>query len=221
MKIRNSILTLLAGSVFISYSSAIALEIEAAELAEISLHEETERLATAEVGQHVRFLIVKKSQNPQNLMAFYSRLAEDCSFLQNPERPGHAIFDFYWLMNGTDYKPVHSMIKAEIFKRLQASPSQSPNKFTVAVNDLSRVANDIPQENWKIDVVSAKGSKGCTVKAMMTFGTSVGSPRVHLKEIYSDASANPITRTVKVRSLKLTGVNVKTGQPVSQTFKGR
>lgn len=181
----------------------------------------SDNFVTNEVGEHARILVVKKSVNPQNLMAVYTKVASDCSFLPDPAQSGHVLFDFYWLMDGSRYKPVNSLIKREIRNRLDAKATRDPFSFTVMVNDLRQVKTDIPEQNFKLDVVSTKTPKGCAVKGLMTLGPSAGNARIVLKELYTNASVNIFTRSVKVRQIVLTGTDAKTGAPVRQTFAGR
>jgi hypothetical protein len=182
--------------------------------------EDAKTTATREIGEHEQIILFKKSVNPQNLLLVYTKVNPDCTFKQDPQA-GHVVFDFYWLMDGTRYKPVASAIKAEINKRLEALPSQNLNSFSVAVRDLNQVVTDIPENKWKIDVTSAKVGRECVIKAFMNLGASSKNVRLQLKQIYSDASANIFTRSVTVRSLTLSGIDAATGAPFEQTYKGR
>ena len=64
-----------------------------------------------EVGVHQPILVVEKNVNPQNLMVIYTKVDAKGLFLANPADQDRPVFDFYWLMDGKNYKPVNGMIK--------------------------------------------------------------------------------------------------------------
>jgi hypothetical protein len=190
-------------------------------LGSLAFGDEEAQSVNAVSPQNYRLILVKKSVHPQNFMAVDTKLAEDCSFIADPVRPGHALIDFYWLMDGKNYKPMNSMIKEEISGRFESMASQDPHKFVVSINDLKQVNTDIPAKNWKMDVVSTKSPAGCSVMATMHLGPSNKDVLIQLKELYTDATANILTRSVKIKSIMLTGTVVKTGEKISQVYKGR
>jgi len=161
-----------------------------------------------EVGAHQPILTVGKNVNPQNLMVIYTKVDADGRFLANPADQGRPVFDFYWLMNGKDYKPVNAMIKKELRRRFecQSSPSDRATRFVVSMNDLKEVDSDITDQ--KLDVY-AKGSGGARdVEAQMTLGPSDGNMRIKLSSIYTEGRAFPPA----VYSVTLKGEEIVNGK---------
>ena len=167
-------------SLAISFLAVSMLQVVAAEVTNIP-----------EVGAHQPILVVGKSVNPQNLMVIYTKVDANGRFLTNPSDQNRPVFDFYWLMDGKNYKPVHRLIKNEIGRRFecQSSPSGRATHFVINMNDLKEMNSDI--EEPKVDVY-AKGSGGARdVEAQMTLGASDGNMRIKLSSIYTEGRAFP------------------------------
>lgn len=174
-----------------------------------------------EIGAHQPILIVGKNVHPQNLMVVYTKVDGDGRFLTNPADRDRPLFDFYWLMDGKNHKPVNGLIKNEICKRLecQLSPGGRATHFTVNVNDLKEVESDIKEP--KIDVY-ANGSGGARdVEALMNLGPSDGNMRIKLSSIYTEGRAFPPA----VYAVTLKGeevVNGKlTGKKVARRYEAK
>ena len=174
-----------------------------------------------EVGAHQPILIVGKSVNPQNLMVVYTKVGANGRFLANAADRDRPVFDFYWLMDGKDYKPVNGLIKKEIGRRFdcQLSPGDRATHFVINLNDLKEVNSDIKEP--KVDVY-ANGSGGARdVEAQMTLGPSDGNMRIKLSSIYTEGRAFPPA----VYSVTLKGeeiVNGKlTGKKVARKYDAK
>jgi hypothetical protein len=174
-----------------------------------------------EVGTHQPILTVGKNVNPQNLMVIYTKVDANGRFLANPANREQPVFDFYWLMDGKNYKPVNGMIKKEIGRRFecQLSPSDRATHFVINMNDLKEVNSDIKEP--KLDVY-ANGSGGAgDVEAQMTLGPSDGNMRIKLSSIYTEGRAFPPA----VYSVNLKGeemVNGKsTGKKVARKYEAK
>ena len=174
-----------------------------------------------EVGAHQPILVVRKSVNPQNLMVIYTKVDANGRFLANPAAQDRPVFDFYWLMDGKDYKPVNILIKNEIGRRFecQSSAGGRATHFVINVNDLKEVNSDIKEP--KVDVY-ANGSGGARdVEAQMTLGPSDGNMRIKLSSIYTEGRAFPPA----VHSVTLKGeeiVNGKlTGKEVARKYDAK
>lgn len=172
------------------------------------------------VGDHSRILVFKKNENPQNIMIVYTKLDSHCRIQRQGAQP---LFDFYWLMNGRDYKPVHSMIKDGIRERLQldakrvADPKTS---FWVNLNDMKEMNHDL--ENPRLLVRSSKDSAGrCAVEALITLGASDRKAVVRLTDIYAEATKTFLPPFRRVVAVTVNGVDVKTGKKISRTYRAK
>ena len=56
-----------------------------------------------EIGAHQPVLIVEKNVNPENKMVVYTKLDANGHFMADGNWP---LLDFYWMMDGKNYKPV-------------------------------------------------------------------------------------------------------------------
>ena len=144
-----------------------------------------------EIGVHQRILIVRKNVNPQNLLVVYTKEDSNGRFITNQADQKRPVFEFYWLMDGKNYKPVNGMIKKEIRKRFecQQGPASQATHFIINANDLKEVDCDIKEP--KIDVYSSGTGGGSKVKAEMSLGPSDGNMRIRLSSIYSEGRAFP------------------------------
>lgn len=174
-----------------------------------------------EVGAHHPILIVEKNVNPQNLMVIYTKVDAKGRFLADLADQERPVFDFYWLMNGKDYKPVNSLIKNEIGRRFECQPSPSvrATHFVINVNDLKEVNSDLKEP--KVDVYANASGSTRDVEAQMTLGPSDGNMRIKLSSIYTEGRAFPPA----VYSVTLKGeeiVNGKlTGKKVARKYEAK
>lgn len=161
-----------------------------------------------EVGVHQPILVVEKNVNPQNLMVIYTKVDAKGLFLANPADQDRPVFDFYWLMDGKNYKPVNGMIKNEIGRRFecQPSPSDRATHFVINVNDLKEVNSDIKEP--KVDVYANGGGAAHDVEAQITLGPSDGNMRIKLSSIYTEGRAFPPA----VYSVTLKGEEIVNGK---------
>src|SRR5678815_4655824 len=72
-----------------------------------------------EIGAHHPIVILEKNVHPQNLMVVYTKEDVNGRFLADDADRNRPVFDFYWLMDGKNYKPVNGLIKNEIGKRFE------------------------------------------------------------------------------------------------------
>ena len=174
------------------------------------------------IGPHYEVFRLEKSENPQNILFVYTRLDEQCRFQLDPENSGMPVFGFYWLMNRTNYKPVHYLIRGGIAERLQvdipANFSEMRNSFTVLVKDLTQV--DRTLENADVKVASHKDGKLCVVKSTFdTEGPNKQSSALTLDKIYAESETTLLQLFRRVIMLMLQGQNEKTGLPEVKIFE--
>ncbi|RYZ80955.1 MAG: hypothetical protein EOP06_24365 [Proteobacteria bacterium] len=150
-------------------------------------------------------------------MVVYTKLDDNCEL---QKENGSPVLDFYWMMKGSDYKPLHSAIKSGIRDRLQLLPTAHNDRFMVQINDLKEVQTDI--EDPRITVVGQPDKKGgCQVHALMTLGASDKNAVVQLTSIYSDASKTFLPPFRKLKSITIHGTDVKTGEKVDRTYNAK
>lgn len=175
----------------------------------------------AEIGAHQPILIVEKNVHPENSMVVYTKVGASGHFLATPADRQRPVFDFYWLMNGKNYKPVNGLIKNEIGKRFecQMSPTDGATHFVINLNDLKEVNSDIKEP--KVDVYASSAGGAPEVEAQMNLGPSDGNMRIKLSSIYTEGRAFPPA----VYSVTLKGeqiVNGKlTGKRVARKYDSR
>lgn len=175
-----------------------------------------------QIGSHYEVFRLEKSENPQNVLVIYTRLDDQCRFQLDPENPIMPIFGFYWLMDRTNYKPVHSLIRGGIAERLQvdipANFSEMRSAFTVLVKDLTQV--DRTLENAYVKVASRKDGKSCVVKSTFDIeGPNKQSSALTLDKIYAESETTVLPPFRRVIMLKLQGQNEKTGLAEVKIFE--
>jgi hypothetical protein len=173
------------------------------------------------VGAHQPILVVGKNVNPQNLMVVYTKVDANGCFVANPANRERPVFDFYWLMDGKNYKPVNGLIKNEIARRFecQLSATDRATHFVINVNDLKEVNCDIKEP--KLDVY-ANGSGGARdVEAQISLGPSDGNMRIKLSSIYTEGrSFPPAVYSVTLKGEEI--VNGKlTGKKVARKYDAK
>ena len=174
-----------------------------------------------QIGAHQPILIVEKNVHPQNAMFVYTKVDANGRFLADPADRHRPVVDFYWLMNGKNYKPVNGMIKSEISKHFECekSPTDCATHFIINVNDLKEVNSDIKEP--KVDVYASGIGGASDVEAQMNLGPSDGNMRIKLSSIYTEGRAFPPA----VYSVTLKGeeiVNGKsTGKRVTRKYEAK
>lgn len=173
----------------------------------------------APIGAHYRVITVEKSINPENIMVVYTKVDSQCRFLTDPAQRDQPVFDYYWLMDRKNYKPVHKLIKGEVRKRLefQIDPSDRHNSFFVNMNDLKEVRHDL--RDGRLNVRSEMIDGKCQVNATMTLGASAGNAKIYLNKVYSEAKKGLIMPSLV--SITLSGKDVNSGKAISKTYKAK
>ena len=168
------------------------------------------------VGPHYPIFQVEKNIHPENKMVVYTKLNDACELSidenQNPT------FDFYWLMKGTDYKPTHSLIKAQIRKRMAITAGDSKKSFSINIQDLKELNTDLKDPQMKVTANKAKKGKYCSVEGRMTLGPSDQNQVMIVQSIDTKAEG---TFQPKVLAVTLKGISASTGKPLNRTYMGR
>lgn len=173
----------------------------------------------APIGSHYRVITVEKSINPENIMVVYTKVDSQCRFLTDPAQRDQPVFDFYWLMDRKNYKPVHKLIKGEVRKRMefQIDREDRHNSFYVNLNDMKEVRHDLKDNRLHVRSEMVEGK--CQVSASMTLGPSAGNAKIHLNKVYSEAKKGLIMPSLV--SITLSGKDVTSGKAVSKTYKAK
>lgn len=172
------------------------------------------------IGEHQRLLLFEKNENPQNVMVIYTKIDGACSLAKGEN--GQPVFDFYWMMDGERYKPVHSMIKSGIRDRLEfqgGSAEKGPRDFFVRINDMKEVKNDLPDPRLHVELQSE--GRGCTADARIQLGPSDQGRVLKVESIYSEAKKIMMPPFRKLVAVTLRGVDAKTGEKIERRFQGK
>ncbi len=171
----------------------------------------------APLGKHYPVLVLEKNENPQNLLVAYVQLDKECRFLSSPHDDKQPMFDYYWLMDGARYKPVHPMIKSGIGSRLKfKSRDASGRAFTLRFTDLRELQQDLHTND--IQVLARREGVDCAVEAHIELGPSDGHRILRLSRIYSESSKSFLPPFRKIRSVRLKGVLQTGSTPFARTY---
>lgn len=125
-------------------------------------------------------------------------------------------FDFYWLMNGEKYKPVHPLIKSGIRKRVDIKTQSSDRKsFVLELTDLSRLNKELEQA--LVEVHAFKGRDGCQANAILKLGDA-NNENIKLQSIYSEAEKTLLPPFRKVKSIEITGLTLSDKEKITRRF---
>lgn len=167
-----------------------------------------------EIGAHQPILTVEKNVNPQNKMIVYTKVDAQGRFATDPGNGNRPVLDFYWLMDGRNYKAVNRLIKKEIRKRFAGEwrVNEGASHFIVDMNDLKEVNSDI--RDPKMEIITRGTGGGANVEAQMNLGPSDGHMRIRLVSIYTEGRAFPPA----VQSVTLKGEEVVNGTPTGRAI---
>lgn len=157
---------------------------------------------------------MEKSYNSENIMVIHTRTDDECKF---PEKKKDMI-DFYWLINGKNRKPVHSMIRSGVEERIQVNGISSKGDFfKVQLTDLSEVKHDLADPVLEIKSEISEGE--CEVKAILTLGSSHKYRKINLQKTYCEVTTNFMGIPNGCKFLELQGVDIDNGESVSVIYK--
>lgn len=172
------------------------------------------------IGEHQRLLLFEKNENPQNVMVVYTKIDGACALAKGEN--GQPVFDFYWMMDRTKYKPVHAMIKSGIRDRLEfqaGSAAKGLKEFYVRINDMKEVKNDLPDPRLHVELQDDGGN--CTADARIQLGPSDQGRILKVQSIYSEAKKIILPPFRKLVAVTLRGIDAKTGEKIERRFQGK
>lgn len=173
-------------------------------------------LLTSQVlwGAEQNLFTMEKSYNPENILVIHTETDNDCRFVNSKNE----LIDFYWLMNGKERKPVHSMIKNGVQERVQVTHvSSQRDQFKVKLNDLSEVKHDL--EDPSLEVISEYRDGECQVKSVLTLGPSKKYRKVDITRTYCEVTSNFLGIPNGCKYLDLEGIDIDSGEEISVRFK--
>lgn len=173
-------------------------------------------LLTSQVlwGAEQNLFTMEKSYNPENIMVIHTNTDKDCKFINGKKD----LIDFYWLMNGKERKPVHSMIRSGVEERVQVTQvSSQRDQFKVKLNDLSEVKHDL--EDPSLEVISEYRDGECQVKSILTLGASHKYRKVDITRTYCEVTSNFLGIPNGCKYLDLEGEDIDSGEAISVRFK--
>lgn len=176
----------------------------------------------APIGAHYPVFIVEKNENPQNILVAYTKLNSKCE-IELDGKSKAPIFDFYWLMDRKNFKPVNRLIVGGIRERLASEGKQGTDRhsFRVRVNDLKELNQDLGQPSLEV-IGRAKTQGGCEVLASMQLGPSDKNVRLRLESIYSEGSKTFLPPFRKVVAVTLIGTDYNAPKrPVRRKYVAR
>jgi hypothetical protein len=182
-----------------------------------------------DVGEHYPLFLVEKSHHPENITVVYTKLDPHCRVLPDREHGFMPTLDFYWLMDGTSYKPMAALLKDGVHKRLQFTDAHwqqvDPTSFAVRTDDLSHVQHDVP--NTTVQIKAARQGGACVATAFMTLGPSNGNATIKLESVYTKTEAITMLKkmeamqdpdAIRIYAVTVKGTDVATGKPIERTY---
>ena len=171
----------------------------------------------APLGAHYPAFRIEKNENPENVMIAYVKLNSKCEFEQDAGNGSRPIFDFYWLMEGVRFKPVHRLIKRGIRNRLEIVwQVSSKHSFRVRLNDLKELQHDLPKREFTVSAV--RSGEGCSVFARIQLGASDREQTLTLSRIHFESGRVFLPPFRRIEAVTLIGSSVATGKAVQHRY---
>ncbi len=168
-------------------------------------------------NQEIRLFVVEKSKNPQNILVVYALVDAACKIQPIVDAAGPHLFDFYWLMDGTRFKPTHRLIKKAVRKRfVLLKPSIRDRRFKVLLADLKELIHDLPSDT--IDVEIKRDAEGaCHGRAVLALGPTHAYRTMAIDTIYSKAKTF-LGIPVGIHYIELRGKDIESHAPMVARF---
>lgn len=177
-------------------------------------------LAAAQAAEEVRLFVVEKSKNPQNILVVYTKANRQGRIEPIGTTGQSHLFDFYWLMNGSTYKPTHPLIKRHARKRfIPEKLSADQTQFTVKLADLKELDHDLPGDIVTITLIPHPGRK-CTARVLLPLGPSANHRSMHIRSIYSKARTL-LGIPIGICYIELRGVDAQTQKEITVRFDSK
>jgi hypothetical protein len=167
--------------------------------------------------EELRLFVVEKSKNPQNILVVYCKVNPHCEFQGIADAGRDHLYDVYWLMNGTTYKPTHPVIKKIARKRfVPQKAAEQTKRFDVLLSDLKELIHDLPSDRVRVDSYrSPDGS--CRIRAVIQLGPSGGNRVMQIDSIYSKARTI-LGIPIGIYYIELHGTDTRSREKISIRF---
>jgi len=176
--------------------------------------------STLSASEEVRLFIVEKSKNPQNILVVFTHADQQCRIKPVQYGKNAYLFDFYWLMDGTRYKPTHPLIKKHASRRFVAKePTEDRKGFDVKLADLKELDHDLPSDIITITLHGASEGR-CTARVLLPLGPSADGRNLEIEAIYSKARTL-LGIPIGVHYIELRGRDAKTGEAITVRFSSK
>ncbi len=170
--------------------------------------------------QEVRLFTVEKSKNPQNILVVYTQADSQCRIEPVVSGGKPYLFDFYWLMDGTRYKPTHPLIKKYARRRFVAQKRfQNHDGFRVRLADLKELDHDLPSEMVTV-TLHRSSQDGCDARVLLPLGPSAGGRTLEIQSIYSKARTF-LGIPIGVHYIELRGRDADNQEPLTVRFNSK
>lgn len=171
--------------------------------------------ATSPVVERKLFTL-EKSLNSENILFIHTQTDENCKFVANT----NGYVDFYWLMDGSQKKQVHSMIRSKVQERVKfVGINEARDSFKVKLNDLSEIKHDL--ESNEIEARAEVVNGACVVKSVIQLGASAKYIKLDLQRTFCEVEKNMVGIPKGCKFLELAGKNDATDEGVKARFKGK
>ncbi len=173
--------------------------------------------AMAEPHREIRLFVVEKSKNPQNILVVYAHVDAACKIQPIVDAAGPHLFDFYWLMDRTRFKPTHRLIKKAVRKRfVPLKSSIRDRRFKVLLADLKELIHDLPSATMDVEIKrDAQGA--CQGRAMLALGPAHANRTLVIDTIYSKAKTF-LGIPVGIHYIELRGKDIDSHAPLTARF---
>lgn len=174
-------------------------------------------ISHAEGDNDVRLFEVEKSMNPENILVVYARVDASCHIQPISDAGSMHLYDLYWLMNGTDFKPTHRLIKKAVRKRFVAQALDAGGlHFTVRLADLKELHHDLPSDRIRV-AIERESSDQCRSRVLLQLGPSHENRTMAIEAIYSEARTF-FGIPIGIHYIELRGTDVQSQAPLVARF---
>ena len=164
------------------------------------------------VGSHFPIFRFEKSVHPENVLVVYVKTSKSCDFIGDKD-----FVNFYWLMNGSSYKRVNSLIESRIRAHLSLIAA-THGSFKMKLTDPDELKSDL--KSVEIEVKATAGPGSCEIKTIAHLKSSVPTD-IYLDVVRSVTAPTWLPPFHRLVSVTITGRDPVKGQIISKTFSSK
>lgn len=167
----------------------------------------------ANLGFEQKLFTLEKSVNSENILVVHTQTDTECKFVSKE----HGYVDFYWLMNGSEKKEIHPMIRKKIEERVKfVGIDESRSSFKMKLNELREINHDL--EDIILETKAEFNNGSCEVKSILKLGASANYSLLNLKRTYCRVDKNLVGVPKGCKFLDLQGLNESDGSALKIRF---